>query len=159
MDEQTRIDELIRRKQEEAARKARELDAKISEHRSKIERLRDERSAIERGPLTKADFLASSKQGLKGGRERWREFMRRQMELVQQGKVDLFSEPSANLTLFSDRTRWRWLPLWITEADLEAIVNQLEELPGSLSSKERETKITGINKQISEVEKEIERLL
>ncbi len=159
MDEQTRIDELIKKKQAEAVLKAVELDQKISILRGKIEKLRDDRQAIERAPLVKADFLASMKQGLKEGRERWREFMGRQLELVQQGKWDFFTEASANLSLFSDRVRWRWLPLWITELDLEAIVNQLEELPGSLSSKEREVKIANINKAISEVEKEIERLL
>ncbi len=153
------MDENFLKWQEKKQGEVDEKAKRYSAFASKKEDLKDQGQAIDNAPRINAELKIYLKELLGLARTSWREWMSGRIDEVRRRKVALFEESAVNVAFFPENQRWRWLPCWLREEDIDAIVDSMEEIPGALTDKERKAKRAAIDKQILEIEKEMQKLL
>jgi len=137
------------------AARAAEIESLGNEKLAKIKALQAEKNELLRSPITKKELLAVAKKNLREYKENFRRSPLadhlRQCQTAR--KIPLGEDIYRHI--LSEKFGNRYALLAISEQDIEAAVNQLEDI--GVPEAERKAKIEKINKEIAELSSEIEK--
>lgn len=131
------------------------IQEKAEELKGKIKALVDKKGAIIRAPRCKAETIALAKEALREGRKQWffEGILLKNLKDFQNQADHFMSEISMKYLLGSDKA-WKIAYWIITDKDIENAAGMLPDI--GLSVVERDAQMKAIDKEIAELERQIE---
>lgn len=155
--EQQRLDEKTRRAAEKARAESDRITGEVSRRRQRIEVLQDQRQGITNGEISPGEAIANAKESLNRNMKAFDALLKKILEGFKAGRTDSFKESSMRLMASSDSKLAALLLGCVTDGDLERVGKTLDA--GGPSKSQREKKIQAIDREISQLESEIEAIL
>jgi uncharacterized protein YceH (UPF0502 family) len=135
------------------------LEKKVNGLRAKINELLDERAVILNSAFTVTETLEVAKKALEDGRKNYfiKELLVAHLQKVQNRADAPFVPVAIRLNFLGDFDHFKLVYNMIDETDLIEAAKALDNI--GMPRAERETKVESINRKISDLEKQIEKLL
>lgn len=132
--------------------KAQSLDTIEKKHRGlaeKIQGLMDEKEALLRAPMSKAELLEHAKDELNKCRAEATSFLAKHLEDCQKGHASPFNELAMKFIFADNEKAYRLLWLFLLEKDIKPIIDGFNEI--GIPAAERDAKVTAIDNQIGKL--------
>jgi hypothetical protein len=154
------LDKLTEKAAQKATEEGRKLNEKVAGLRSQIERLLDEKREIQGLPMTVKETLETAKKILAEKKQKLfiEELLVKELSSLQ-NQHGFLETAGLRVHLLSDLNLFRWVfGSWINEVDL---VEAVKFLPGDvgISEIQKKEKTDVINRKVTDLEKQIEKLL
>jgi hypothetical protein len=158
---QEKLDRLTQRAAEKSDQQGVGLRGKVAELRKKIEELADERGTIQTLPRTKGDVLELIRTSFPQAKKDIfvADLLGTYLKTLQVAGSDPFWPIGLKSFFLSDLHRWKLLVGLFQLEDFKLALETIPEVEGALSLKQKEAKVVEIDGKISDLEKQILKLI